>query len=650
MQKWGIMIQRALEQLEYYKIIDEIKSLAVSEAGQKLVQDLVPSDDIDRIKVSLLETTEASHILMKTASIPLQNLMGIEAIMAKFTKEICLNPEDFTSIASMLRNSKRLKSFMDNHVQLAPTISNYAYSMYTLDELVEEIEHCIRNNRVEDNASKNLEKIRKQIYIAEDRIKSKIDSILKSPNYKKYLQESVVSIKNDRYVIAVKSEYKTMIEGTIIDKSSTGSTYFVEPASIGKLHNELSSLRIDEENEIYQILYTLTELVRGYARELTCNVETWAYYDFLFAKGKDSRKIDGRSAEINYDGFTKIINGKHPLLGMDCVPLNFEIGKGYSALVITGPNTGGKTVVLKTVGLFTAMIQSGIHVTCDEGSHFSIYSQILIDVGDGQSIEQSLSTFSSHIKNIIEILKAANKYSLVILDEIGSGTDPTEGEGLAIAILKALYQKKATLIATSHYSEVKNFAAAAEGFKNGKMEFNIDTLKPTYMLTIGEAGESNAFIIALRLGMNRHIIEDAHKITYKEDKDYTAYDPANKVRRDKPIKKTPKAINRNKEIDSHSKDVSYSLGDVIFIHTIKQRGIICELENKNGELGIMVRDKKLYIHKKRISPFIEAKALYPENYDFDIVFKSVEYRKKNKLMKKRHVEGLTIELDKEINP
>ena len=271
---------------------------------------------------------------------------------------------------------------------------------------------------------------------------------------------------------------------------------------------------------MFRILCCLTSELEAYSREISINIETMALYDFLIAKGKYSRYIEGNMAEINTDNFIRIVEGRHPLLGKEAVPLNLTIGDDYRSLVITGPNTGGKTVVLKTVGLLTIMVQCGLHVPVKEGSSFAIFADILADIGDGQSIEQSLSTFSSHIKNIINILNCADKHSLVILDELGAGTDPGEGMGIAVAVLEELYSKGVVMLATTHYSEIKEFAAQTPGFKNGCMEFDINTLKPLYRLVVGKAGESNAFLIALRLGMKKELIEKAHRITYKEEKKY----------------------------------------------------------------------------------------------------------------------------------
>jgi MutS2 family protein len=640
---------KALELLEYDKVINNIKKFTISEVGEKIVSDLRPSDDIERVRTQLIETTEARKIIDKSTSIPIQNLVGIENIIEKLGKETVLNEEDLQNILGLLLSVRKIKRFMEDRKYIAPTISNYAFSMYELNDVTKEIDRCIANNKIVDKASSQLEKIRKKIYIAENRIKIKLDDIVKSPAYRKYLQENIISVKNGRHVIAVKSEYKSNIIGSVIDKSSTGSTLFIEPQGVRKLQNELDVLKDDEEKEEYQILLYLTYMVESYRRELNINIETMAYYDYIFAKGKYSKNINGRTVEVNYDGFIKINGGKHPMLGNDGIPLDFEVGADYNALVITGPNTGGKTVTLKTVGLFTAMVQSGLHVPVKEGSEFAIYSDILVDIGDGQSIEQSLSTFSAHIKNIIEIMKVANKHTLVILDELGAGTDPAEGEGLAVSVLEKLYEKKSTIIATSHYSKIKTFAKEHKGFKNGRMEFDLISLKPMYKLIIGEAGESNAFIIALRLGMELDVIEKAHVITYNEKKNYEKLligkENKKATEPDYYIKtKAPKAIKKIKNNQDNKEVQEYKIGDVVFVHSVKQKGVVYALINKKGEVGVMVRNKKMLVSVKRLSLFIDGKDLYPEDYDMDIIFETKEDRKKKRTMSRKYVKDMVREI------
>lgn len=623
--------------------------MALSEPGKALVRQIHPSNDMDRIKAQLSEVTEAKAILHTASSVPLQNMIGVEGILEKVNKGMALHPEELSQTSMMLSGIRRLKSFMEERRDIAPTVAGMAASMYEMKDIEDEINMCIYNNRVDDSASTTLEKIRKRMANVETKIKARLDSMVKSAAYKQYLQDGTISIKNDHYVLSVKSEHKNSIQGTVITKSATGATFFIEPSVVGQMQSELNMLKMDEEREEYQILMYLTSLIADSQHELRLNIEALSYYDFLFAKAKHSLRIDGTAAGLNHKGITVIRNGRHPMLGSDCVPLNYHIGKDYTGLVITGPNTGGKTVVLKTIGLLTAMIQSGLHVPVDKGSEFAIFSDILVDIGDGQSIEQSLSTFSSHMKNIIEIMKVANPYTMVLLDEVGSGTDPMEGEGLAVAILDEIFERGSTLVATSHYGEVKDWAEKKDGFRNGRMVFDINSLKPTYVLEIGAAGESNGFIIALRLGMEKHVIEKAHTITYDERKDYASMmvqkrstappEGYKKAKRPKSIKRQVEKEHRNDK-----PDVIYRVGDAVFVHTLKQRGIVFEEENNKQEIGIKIRDRKMYISKKRLSMFIEREQLYPdlENYDMDIVLETKGNRKKNHQMGRKFQKDMEI--------
>lgn len=652
------MNNKAVELLEYNKIKETIKVYALSEYAKEAIDKLEPMMDIALIKKNMEETTEARKIVDRSSSIPLQSLSGIKNVLSKIHKSLILSPQELELIALLLKDTNKMKSFMRDKEDIAPSISLYALSTYELTEVKEEIERCIIRGRVDDRATNDLLKIRKKIAILEERIKVKLDSLLRSEKYKGYLRDSLVSQRNGRYVVPVKSEYKRQIEGAIQDKSESGSTVFIEPEEVKKAQDELNLYRIEEEKEVYKILATLTNLICDFSRELNINIETLAYYDFIFAKGKYSKLIEGIEVELNKSNYIKIIGGRHPLLGKGVIPLDFEIGKNYKGVIITGPNTGGKTVALKTVGLLTMMVQSGLHVPVDKGSEFSIFADVLVDVGDGQSIEQNLSTFSSHIKNIINILNCADNHTLVIVDEIGSGTDPGEGMGLAVAILEELYNKGAIICATTHYSEIKDFANKHVGFINGSMAFDIDTLKPLYKLNIGEAGESNAFLIALRLGMRKTIIERAHEVTYKDIKIYEEYKPCDfkkedelqtedqlKKAHEEQIDKFKKAEKNLEKAEKLKEKPMFNLGDCVYVSFMNRTGIICESENSKGEFGVLIMKKKFKINKKRLSLYIEKDELYPEEYDFDIVFKSKDYRKKNKLMNEKHVDGTKIEAE-----
>lgn len=638
------MNEKTIELLEYNKVKEFICNYTISHFGRNYVEKLEPYVDKYVIEKNLNETSEARKIVNITSSIPIHGLVGIENILEKLKKEMVLSTEDLSIISGLLKDTIKLKRFMKDKEEIAPNISQYAYSISELEEVKLEIDRCIVNGRIDDKASNKLSKIRKKISILEDKIKSKLENFIKNDRNKSILQDSIVSIRNGRYVIPVKSEYKRDIKGEIHDKSGSGSTVFIEPSDVKKLQDELDVNLAEQEREEFIILSSLSNLVLSYERELKINIETMAYYDFIFAKGKYSKNIDGCEVKINNDNYINIINGRHPLISKKPVPLNFTVGRDYKAVIITGPNTGGKTVALKTVGLLTMMVQSGLHIPADESTEIGIFADILTDIGDGQSIEQNLSTFSAHITNIIDILNCADKNTLVIVDEIGSGTDPSEGMGLAIAILEKFYKKGCTLLATTHYSEIKEFAKNTEGFINGSMEFDIETLKPLYKLNIGIPGESNAFLIALRLGMNRELIERAHEITYKNKKDYSNYrfevkkEKASNIeeKHKEQIEKLELANKKNVIATKQKKKPKFKLGDNVYISFMNRTGIICELENAKGEYGVMVMKKKLVINQKRLSLYIASDELYPEDYDYDIVFESKEKRAEKKNMEKKY--------------
>ncbi|MCX7922627.1 MAG: hypothetical protein N3B21_11560 [Clostridia bacterium] len=650
-----MMNTHAIKVLEYHKIKECLKQYAVSEQAKKLIDKLEPSTDKDVIEAWMLETTEARYIVDINQSVPLTSLEGIEGVANKAVKGIVLSPEDLAAVKGLLECVKRLKKFMNSMQAVAPTVAAYALSMFELADLYEEIDRCITNGRVDDRATPELAKIRKKIAIADERIKQKLNNILCSSAYSSIIQEAVISTRNGRYVIPIKKEHRRSFEGNVLDTSSSGSTLFIEPAVVARLQEELNILKIEEEKEEYRILAHMTGIVDSYSREISINTEAFIQYDFMVAKAKYSRSLGCCPVTLNEQNCINIKGGRHPLIGKSAVPLDFYIGSDYNVLVITGPNTGGKTVAIKTVGMMTLMVQSGLHVPVAEGSEFAIYNNVLADIGDGQSIEQSLSTFSSHVKNISAILEEADSKCLVIVDEVGAGTDPGEGMGFAVAVLEEVYRKGATMIATTHYSEIKDFAEKTPGFKNGCMDFDINSLRPLYKLRIGQPGESNAFLIALRLGISKKIIERAHEITYRESREYSYEDV---FRYNEPVdiieekdtgcvinaKLSSTHIDANKTKDKKKmEDTGFNVGDCVYVSSMNRTGIVCERENSRGEVVVMVMKNKFKINKKRLSLYVEGKELYPENYDFDIVFESKEDRKKKKIMGKRHVKGVTIE-------
>ncbi|MBM7615906.1 endonuclease MutS2 [Alkaliphilus hydrothermalis] len=655
------MNKTALELLEFNKIKEMLGEYTLSNRGKEMVEKLQPEMELSIIRTALRETSEAKFILGGRGSVPLHSLKGVDQGYEKLGKGMVLRPDEFSALWDFLDNCIRMKIFMLNLKETAPLITSYGASLYQLEDLMEEIERCIRHNRVADKASSTLGKIRKRMAIVEERIKSKIEGLLRSMGAQEFLQEQVISTREGRYVLPVKKEHLRSLQGEVLDRSNSGSTVFIEPQEVKKLQNELNQLKIEEEQEEYKILSLLTGLAEGYQREISINMEVMVNYDFIFAKAKLGRQIQGSNVNLNNEKYINIRGGKHPLIGSNAVPLDFTIGKNYRGLVITGPNTGGKTVALKTVGLLTIMVQSGLLVPVEEGSEFAIFEDVLVDIGDGQSIEQSLSTFSSHLKNLIFILNEVSPRTLVLVDELGAGTDPGEGMGLATAILEELYQKGATILATTHYSEIKTFAVQHDGFINGCMEFDINTLKPLYQLKIGKAGESNGFLIALRLGMRPSLIERAHEITYKESKDYqdmiSQLEEISKPQKedvkekDQKRETTATTIEKHKEIykktEKKTKQMEiankFKIGDCVHISTLDRTGIVCELANQKGDVGVMVMKKKLKINHKRLTLYIDQEELYPENYDFDIIFESKENRKNKKIISRKLSKGVQVE-------
>lgn len=641
--------------LEYDKIIDQLATYALNDKTKENSKNLKPSTSLPIIKNWLRETKEAAAILKKSSSVPIAIVNGLEHVLAIPNKGLFLNPEQLQLILGLLDNVGRMQRFMKDKEFLAPMVSAYAFSLYESKDLKDEIQRCIRNGRVDDGASRALEKVRKKMAACEEKIKSKLDHILRSSAYSAMIQEPIISIRDGRYAIPVKSQFKRSMDGQIIDSSSSGSTVYIEPKEVSKLHHDLQMLQAEEEIETSKILGILTGMVAGYERELSINIEGMLHYDFIFAKAKYGVALQGREVEVNLDKKTVIFEGRHPLLAHKAVPLNFRLGETYDALVITGPNTGGKTVAIKTVGLLTLMVQSGLHVPVGEGSEFAVYTEILTDIGDQQNIEQSLSTFSGHLINIISILEKTGPETLVILDELGAGTDPVEGMALAVAILENLYEKGASILSTTHYSEIKEFASLTPGFENASMAFDIGSLQPLYKLQIGEAGDSQAFSIAKKLGLESKLIERAQRMTGKteetECKERVQWNTEElarmqQKREEAENKRRRKLLKAAKIHDAPKQDEKhFEIGDRVYIPSMKTAGIISSEEDKRGEYEVMVKGGKIRLHKHRMNLHISKENLYPEDYDMDIIFETKENRKKDRLMSKRHVEGLAIRRD-----
>ena len=499
-----------LEKLEFNKIKNILSSYAKTNNGKKMCLDLYPSNNKEKVQKALDETTEAVALIYRKGNLPLETIGDISTYILNLKNQNFLSAKALLELATLLKTSKTLKNYyFEKELNQTDSLTNYFDHLYTNPNIEEKIfSAIIDENTFDDRASNALYKIRQQMRNTKKEIKNKLQSLLNS----KYLQEPIVTIRQNRFVVPVKSEYQTEIKGFIHDTSSTGSTVFVEPISVFDLNNQLSELKNQENIEIEKILQILSSLFFDITNELENNFNLITILDFIFAKAKYSKELDCNCPKINDDKIIYLKNAKHPLLDQNiAVPLTLEIGKTFSSLLITGPNTGGKTVTLKTVGLLTTMAQSGMHIPASSESSIYLFDNIFADIGDEQSILESLSTFSSHMTHIINILNEATSDSLVLVDELGSGTDPIEGASLALSILEYLKKHTITVLATTHYHELKEYALLTDGVENASCEFNLETLSPTYRLLIGVPGKSNAFAISQKLGLKQEILENAKK-------------------------------------------------------------------------------------------------------------------------------------------
>ncbi len=642
--------------LEFDKILQRLAEQALSENAKRACLALVPSLSEFEVKRRIDETTQARRVLELVGTPPLPSMTELQKVISMVSIDAMLMPEQITSVASFLASCRRMKAYLKKAEMTDANIAWYGGVIDDLPELVNEIEQAIRNGIVGDKASIQLTAIRRKIDITTEQIKAKLDALLR--NNKMWFSESFVSMRNGHYTLPVKQEYRKHISGTVVDRSQTGSTYFIEPASVGKLQAELAELQIEEDNEIRRILYTLTALIADNLPTIAANIETIETLDFLFAKGKLSLSMNGSSVTVSTHREIHLIDAVHPLLDQNlAVPLNLEFGSDANGVIITGPNTGGKTVALKTIGLLSLMAQSGLHIPADGRSRLCMHNMILCDIGDGQNIAENLSTFSSHMKNIIEILENTSHESLVLLDELGSGTDPAEGMGLAVAILDELSAKKCLFVVTSHYPEIKEYAENRPGLINARMAFDKDSLMPLYRLEIGKAGESCALYIAEKLGMHPHILIRAHQAAYGSSATNKCFSRSSTPLPTKsttaiPIQQTatpqtamPQTaipqIEKQKvqKTKKQHRSETFNIGDSVIVYPQKEIGIIYARSNHKGELGVQIKGNKQTISHKRIKLHIPAAELYPDDYDFSIVFDHVENRKARKLMEKRHQKG-----------
>lgn len=646
-----------LETLEYDKIKNMLAEQTLSGLGRELAERLSPLTGLRAVEVALLETTEAVTVLERGAQIPLWGLGDLRPLIERVEKGGMLRAAELVRLADCLRGCREFKRYMEGKQDIAPNLGRHVWGIAVLRELEDEIYSSIDGSRVADSASPRLSRIRKEIRIVDERIKSRLQSYLTAPKYRDVLQDSIIAVRGDHYALPVKASHRHAIDGAIVDTSGSGATVYIEPAAIRKLINDLQVLRGEEEAEEFQVLAALSGLVGEQAGAISSNLRIMALYDLVFAKGRLSLSMRGRSVPVNEEGFIQLLQARHPLLGTEAVPLDIVVGSRYRTVVITGPNTGGKTVVLKTVGLLTLMAQSGLHVPVGEGSMLSLFDQVLADIGDAQSIEQSLSTFSGHIKQIAAILRVAGRSSLVLLDEIGTGTDPAEGAALAMGILEELHAAGAVTLATTHYSDVKRLGDAHPGFINGRMDFDAVSLRPLYRLIMGEAGASQAFWIAERLGISAGALERARRHAAGPGRgragpgtETAAGAAANAVAATatggvarsepdpKPLEKirslpAPDAVPAGPGAGSQDQGPitqakrPWKLGDSVLIEQLNLQGVVAVLPDDQGEMVVFARGRRERVNHKRVKLIAPAEEIYPEGYDLRTVLYTWQERK-----------------------
>ncbi|BES63648.1 mannonate oxidoreductase [Gottschalkiaceae bacterium SANA] len=613
------MIETGKDTLDFEMIRERLMACANSSLGKKKIENLQPSDRLDVVLQRQRLTTEAKAILNVQGSVPLYGISGVDQDLNRAEKEYVLQPKELIAIADFMRGCRSMKKFMVDQYHLAPELASYAMNLEEMAELEEEIHQTVGPQGVHPRASKELWRLNRSKDQLEKNIKMRINSFLKRPEMSKLLQDQFVSRRRGRFVVPVKAMNKSKFPGTVVDQSATGSTLFMEPTVMGKLTEELYSIERGIEAEVYQILSTLTGLVMLEERAIRQNIEVMTEYDFAFAKAKLSFEMDGRQPKLHQGERMVIHAGRHPMIE-DAVPLHFELGEKARTLVITGPNTGGKTVVLKTLGLFVLMAQAGLHLPVGQGTELPIFKEILVDVGDQQDLTQSLSTFSGHMTNLVRIVNRSNPGVLVLLDEIGTGTDPREGAALGMAILEDLYKQGALTVVTTHYGVLKDFGEQMPGFENARMKFNPETLEPLYQLEMGASGDSNAFWISQELGLKPRVLARAKEMAehkQHESKDLNLKEVEFKKRKERAAKEK-----KNYE--------SLTQGDLVRCLDTDEKAIVYMENEKQGTVTVVKDFKERVLPRRRVKRLAKAEDLYPPDYDMSQLFVSFAKRKLEK--------------------
>lgn len=635
------------KQIEFDKVKQIWSDLAITSATKKKIEEKWIILEESTLRKEMRDTGYARQMIEQLGNPPLQDVSEIMEILCAAEKGDCLSPYQLERVQGILIILDRLASYLERGKLYQNPLAYYDENLNKQEELREEIASQIRGEKVDDHASKMLFEIRMKIMQKEEEMKQKAEQVMRSNA--SYMADSYYTTRNGRICIPVKKEYRYKVNGSVIDKSSTGNTVFIEPDGVAKIAEQIQILRIDEENEEYRILYTLTAMVAECAEALVDNMRLIENLDYFFSKGKLSLELNCVEPSINLGRTIVLDEARHPLMNPNVnVPLNFQMGEGIRGIVITGPNTGGKTVAIKTVMLNAIMAQCGLHVCCKQ-ANICMNSDYFCDIGDGQNLSENLSTFSAHIKNVLGILNEVDEDSFVIMDELGSGTDPAEGMGIAIAILEKLRESGTNFLVTTHYPEVKEYADKKEAIVNARMTFDKETLRPTYEMVIGEAGESCAFYIAEKLGMPEDMLKVAERAAYgknlnsfstnrfaSENESIKILDAEENVNRETSVKHRKKIHKTKTSHITMSISTKFQIGDSVIIYPDKKIGIVCEPINEKGVMRVQIAGRKIWINHKRVKLHVKAEELYPEDYDMSIVFDSVENRKVRHDMERKY--------------
>lgn len=624
--------------LGFYDIIEKLKESAMSQQAKEALGQLQPFMKEEECIRKMKETTAARKVLDTCGTPPLASMNGVEEALKQGEIGAMLTTGQLVTISKFAASCKRMQKYLRRGESLDQAMGAYGRSIGDLSSLQEEIDHCVQEDRVYDDASPALRNLRRKQEHVEGQIKEKLNHVLKSRS--QYLAEKCIVSRNGRFVLPVQRRYQNQFGGTVVEISGKGSTVFMEPTSVSKLQNELSGLVIEEENEIRRILYALTAMVSEYEAVIRRNMEAMEILDVLFAKAGLSAVMHGRPVEIGSERRLCIRQGRHPLLDPEtCVPLDLKMEDPISGIIITGPNTGGKTVAIKTAGILSLMAQCGLHIPCGEGSYIAMQDGYWCDIGDSQNISQNLSTFSGHITNVIEILENASCDSFVILDELGSGTDPGEGMGIAVAVLEELRKRKCMFLVTTHYPQVKTYARQTENVIGARMAFDRESLRPLYRLELGKSGESCALDIAKRLGLAAHLLDRAYYEVYGEhDETLVSEEETMAAPKSRLIRKTePKKVTDVKG--------KFKMGDSVMVLPEKEIGIVYKPADDDGDVTVQVKGIKRKVKHNRLQLKVAAESLYPPDYDFSIIFDSVENRKARHRLDRRYDADARIEYE-----